>query len=159
MREDVGVAELRVPPVVEDAFRAHYRALILGSALRVLEADEATQLARGRRRRARRAERAAARLRGLVVPPVDPADVQGLAFRAPAARRPRFGRGVRRAVATAWLAAAAVLGVAVAVSGPHGVVTGACDVALVALTFAWFAAAVDDLAPPPAGSEQLSLFR
>jgi hypothetical protein len=145
------VAELRVPEIVESPFRAHYRGLILGSALRTIQSESDLQLALGHRGRARRAERSAARLRVFAGAP----DTR--------ASRPRaetwFGDRLRVSVRLAWIAAAVLLLADVVTFGTHAWATAATDVGLVALTFVWFGVAVEDLVPPdPARPRQLELF-
>ena len=146
------MSELRVPPVVENPFRAHYRKLILGSALRLAETEIERLHADGYRRRAVRAERLAASLReatGAPARPVYPA----------AAPQRWFGGELRRFVGALWVAAAALLGIGVVGFGLHSWATTAADLALLVLTAAWFGVSVDDLVPPPEPRpEQLELF-
>ena len=62
------MAELRVPGIVDDPFREHYRALVMGSLLRAAEEQTERHRLRGHRLRTRRAERAAERLRPVQKP-------------------------------------------------------------------------------------------
>ena len=141
-----------VPPAVENPFRDHFRALILGSALRTAEAEIDRLHASGHPRRARRTERVAGTLRGLTESPGSyplPATAGGR----------RVGRPLRLLVRGAWVVAAAALLVGVAGFGVRSWTTGAADLALIALTALWFAASGGAPAPPPEPRpQQLELF-
>ena len=110
------------------SFLAFYRTLILGSAERAALAELQLQRAQGHRLRARRAERNVHALRGL-------ADHD-----APAAARSGFERRVLPgAIRVCWAVVLVFLVVSVARLGTHSWWTGGGDLALIALTFAWFA--------------------
>ena len=163
------MAELRVPRIVEDPFREHYRELVIGSLLRAAEAQTERHRLRGHKLRARRAERVAARLRPVQRPLVDvaperapvPESVAALppveASRpveepapriAQVARKPWFGPTIRRAAAVVWFAMLAALIANVIVLGIESPATAAADLGLIAMTFVWFAASIDDLIEP-----------
>ena len=157
------MAELRVPGIVEDPFREHYRSLVMGSLLRAAEAQSERHRLRGHKLRARRAERVAARLRPVQRPLVDvvsertpvPESVAGLTLvEEPAARlrevayKPWFGTTIRRAAAVVWFAMLAALIANVIVLGIESPATAAADLGLIAMTFVWFAASIDDLIEP-----------
>jgi hypothetical protein len=163
------VAELRVPGIVEDPFREHYRSLVMGSLLRAAEAQTERHRLRGHRLRARRAERIAARLRPVQRPLVDvvpertpvPKQVAPLPLvetprpvEEPAPRlteiayKPWFGTTIRRAAAVVWFAMLAALIANVLVLGIESPATAAADLGLIAMTFVWFAASIDDLIEP-----------
>jgi hypothetical protein len=174
------VAELRVPGIVEDPFREHYRALVMGSLLRAAEAQSERHRLRGNKLRARRAERVAQRLRPVQEPPpvivtepppaapepvvpvpvappvvvappvlVAPPVVEPVA---PSATRdgyePWFGTTIRRTAAVVWFATLAALVANVIVLGIDSPATAVADLGLVAMTFVWFAACIDDLIGP-----------
>jgi len=163
------VAELVVPEVVDDPFREHYRALILGSLLHSAEAQSERHRARGHRLRARRAERAVLRLRP---PPVEtlarPAEpeyrvvVAEPPFQAaplvvaPAPAReapsvehePWFGPGIRRTAFAVWLLTLIALIADVLVLGIDSYPTIGADLGLVAMTFVLFFSCIDDLMGP-----------
>ena len=156
------MAELRVPGIVEDPFREHYRALVMGSLLRAAEAQTERHRIRGHKLRARRAERVAQRLRPVQTsPPVlvrkpepvahEPVTVPTLeAPRTPVvAYEPWFGTTIRRAAAVVWFATLAALIANVLVLGIESPATVVADLGLVAMTFVWFAASIDDLIEPP----------
>jgi hypothetical protein len=141
-----------VPPAVENPFRAHYRELILGSALRIAETELDRLHSSGHAWRARRAERVAGRLRGLTGPPV----LRSLP--APAQER-WFGGSLRRLVRVAWVAAAGLLLVDVVSFGVRSWTTTAADLALIVVTAVWFGVSIDDLVPAPEPRpQQLELF-
>jgi hypothetical protein len=154
------VVELRVPEVVEDPFREHYRELVMGSLLRAAEARAERHRARGHRLRTRRSERIAQRLRtaqGLPLPDVPTPVAVAAPVEAPVIRAPRlpaatdvpwFGTSIRRAVAVLWFATLAALLANVVVLGIDSYATAAADLGLVVMTFVWFAASIDDLIPP-----------
>ena len=155
------MVELRVPEVVEDPFREHYRELVMGSLLRAAEARTRLHRARGHRLRTRRSERMVLRLRTalgapLADPPAPvtvPAPVEAPVLAAApgptlATDLPWFGTTVRRAVAGLWFATLAALIANVLVLGIDSYATGAADLGLVVMTFLWFAACIDDLIPP-----------
>jgi hypothetical protein len=168
------VAELLVPGIVEDPFREHYRSLVIGSLLRAAEAQGERHRLRGHKLRARRAERVAQRLRPVQKPPTIaaperppvPEPVAPEAFVAPppaaaplpaAERAPRvpedayepwFGTNIRRAAAAVWFLTLAALVANVIVLGIDSPATVAADLGLVAMTFVWFAASIDDLIGP-----------
>jgi hypothetical protein len=157
------VAELRVPGIVEDPFREHYRSLVMGSLLRAAEAQSERHRLRGHKLRARRAERVAARLRPVQRPLVDvvsertpvPESVAALTLvEEPAPRlrevayKPWFGTTIRRAAAVVWFAMLAALIANVIVLGIESPATAAADLGLIAMTFVWFAASIDDLIEP-----------
>ena len=131
---------MRVPPAVENPFRAHYRELILGSALRIAETEIDRLHSSGQEWRARRTERVAARLRGLTGAP------GSTSLPAPAAER-WFGGSLRRLVRAAWVAAAAFLLVDVVSFGLRSWTTTAADLALIVVTALWFGVSIDDLVP------------
>jgi hypothetical protein len=154
------MAELRVPGIVEDPFREHYRALVMGSLLRAAEAQTERHRLRGHKLRARRAERVAQRLRPVPPPelvrepePVAPEPVTAPApVEAPSPPRvvpePWFGTTIRRAAAVVWFATLAALVANVLVLGIESPATVAADLGLIAMTFVWFAASIDDLIEP-----------
>jgi hypothetical protein len=153
------VVELRVPEVVEDPFREHYRELVMGSLLRAAEARTQRHRARGHRLRAHRSERMARRLRitqgalaDVPAPVPVPVPVEAPVLAAPrppvATDLPWFGTTVRRAVAVIWFATLATLIANVLVLGIDSYATAAADLGLVVMTFLWFAACIDDLIPP-----------
>ena len=145
---------MRVPPAVENSFRAHYRELILGSALRIAESEIDRLHSSGQEWRARRAERVAGRLRGLTGVPV-PAS---LPLPAPAQER-WFGGSLRRLVRVVWVAAAGFLLVDVVSFGLRSSSTTVADLALIVVTAVWFGVSIDDLVPEPEPSaQQLELF-
>jgi hypothetical protein len=176
------VAELLVPGLVEDPFREHYRALVMGSLLRAAEAQSERHRLRGHKLRARRAERVAERLRP-VQPPPPSTVIPGPRFAAPVApapvaveapvvtgppvvteapvvtaatapsiphadAEPWFGTTIRRAAAVVWFATLAALVANVIVLGIDSPATIAADLGLVAMTFVWFFACIDDLIEP-----------
>jgi hypothetical protein len=145
------VIELRVPELVEDPFREHYRELIVGSIVRAAEAQSARHRARGHKLRARRAERVVALLR-----PVEPLPAQPVVVPQPAVEpAPRlvpvveyeawFSRRIRRTAAAVWFATLAALLANLVVLGVDSPATGVADLGLVAMTFIWFFACIDDL--------------
>jgi hypothetical protein len=163
------VAELRVPEIVEDQFREHFRALILGSVLRAAEERSERHRARGHRLRARRAERTLQRLRSPVqtpivvvpAPPREPPVPEPVVLPPPveapvstSARVPRteyvplFGTTIRRTAAVVWFATLAALVANVVVLGFDSYATAAADLGLIAMTFVWFSACIDDLIAP-----------
>jgi hypothetical protein len=165
------VAELRVPEMVEDPFREHYRALILGSVLRTAEVERELHLARGHRLRARRAERVIARLRppgprneAEPNPPVEPEPTVAVAVPAPLPVAvpapvpapalpsvdydPWFGPGIRRTALIVWVMTLGALVADVVVLGVDSYTTIGADLGLVAMTFILFFAYVDDLTGP-----------
>ncbi len=154
VREQLAVAELRVPTAVESPFRAHYCRLILGSALRLAEAELDRLQADGQPWRVRRAERDAATLRGLTGLAALPAP-----HAHPATREARwFGDSLGRLVGVVWAAAAAFLAVDLVSFGFHSWTTTAADLALIVVTAVWFGVSIDDLLESPAGEpKQLEL--
>jgi hypothetical protein len=167
------VAELRVPGIVEDPFREHYRTLVMGSLLRATEAQSERHRLRGHKLRARRAERVAQRLRPLQTPPsafvpesvpAPPAEplpepvAREPVTTPPPVEAPRlsgvvyepwFGTTIRRAAAVVWFATLAALIANVLVLGIESPATVAADLGLIVMTFVWFAASIDDLVEPP----------
>ena len=140
--------DLLVPERVPDPFREHYRALILGSALRTAETDVARHRASGHRLRTRRAELAARELRLL----------NASAPAGPLGRGRRFGLALRASIGTVWLATLALLLLDLVTFGIESWTTSVADIGLIAFTFAWFWITVDDLEPIHArGSERLDL--
>ena len=158
------MAELRVPEIVEDPFREHYRALILGSVLRSAEVERERHRAGGHRLRARRAEQVITRLRPPTPrietepnPPVEPEPAVAVAVPGPvsAPAAPSvvehdrwFGPGIRRAALIVWLLTLAALVADVVVLGVDSYTTIGADLGLVAMTFILFFAYVDDLPGP-----------
>jgi hypothetical protein len=143
---------MRVPPVVENPFRIHYRGLILASALRIAEAERDRLSSGGQVRRAHRAEHAAETLRALTGAP------SPQLLPAPATDR-WFGPSLRRLVRLVWVAAAAFLLVDVVSFGLHSWATTGGDVAVILLTALWFGVAIDDLIRvPELEPQQLELF-
>jgi hypothetical protein len=157
------VAELRVPEVVEDPFREHYRALILGSVLRSAEVERERHRARGHRLRARRAEQVIARLRPPTPrvetepnPPVEPEPTAAAAVpvpvsapEAPGVEHDRwFGPGIRRTALIVWLMTLAALVADVVVLGVDSYTTIGADLGLVAMTCILFLVYIDDLTGP-----------
>lgn len=108
-----------------DSFEDHYRRLIAGSIERSAKTEWQVQRALGHPLRARRAEE---RVRELALLGI-PAGVE------PWPARTALGRGLIR---FAWLALLGGLLASVAALGVHSLATGAVDVALIVLTFAWF---------------------
>jgi len=153
------VVELRVPELVEDPFREHYRALIVGSILRAAEAQSERHRARGHKLRARRAERVVALLRPVEPAPARPervvAPVRVVAPEPAPQPAPRlvpvveyeawFGQTIRRTAGIVWFATFAALVANVVVLGVDSPATGVADLGLVAMTFIWFFACIDDL--------------
>ncbi len=159
------MTELRVPEVVEDPFREHYRALILGSVLQSAEAQSERHRARGRRLRARRAETVIARLRPARPerrdpPPPSPPPEQpppaSVAAPAPVPALvavdldPWFGPGARKTAFAVWLLTVVALVADVIVLGVGSDATIAADLGLVAMTFFLFFVCIDDLTAPTA---------
>ena len=157
------MAELRVPEIVEDPFREHYRALILGSVLRTAEVERERHRARGHRLRARRAERVIARLRPPsprieTEPnrPVEPEPAVPVAVPAPVSAPalpsvdydPWFGPGIRRTALIVWVMTLGALVADVVVLGVKSYTTIGADLGLVAMTFILFFAYIDDLTGP-----------
>jgi hypothetical protein len=138
------MTDLLVPPLVADPFREHYRALILGSALRAAETETRLHRARCHGRRARRAEQTADRLRPLATPRGPAATVPAPAPTAPAGR---FGAGLRAPIGIAWVAALVLLVVGLLAAAVDSWTTTVTDLALVVLTFGWFWAFSEDLEP------------
>jgi hypothetical protein len=116
------VVELRVPEVVDDPFREHYRELVMGSLLRGAETRARRHRMRGERLRARRSERMVERLR--------------IAEAAPVA----FFPTIRRAAAVLWFATFAALIANVLVLGVDSYATAAAGLGLAVMTLVWFAA-------------------
>jgi hypothetical protein len=58
---------------------------------------------------------------------------------------PWFGTGLRRTAAVVWFATLAALVANLVVLGVDSYATAAADLGLVAMTFLWFAACIDDL--------------
>jgi hypothetical protein len=147
------VVELRVPELVEDPFREHFRELIVGSIVRAAEAQSERHRARGHRLRARRAERVVALLRPVqpVAAPAEPVVVSEPALEAAPRLVPVveyeawFGRRIRQAAGVVWLATLAALVANVVVLGVASPATGVADLGLIAMTFIWFFACIDDL--------------
>jgi hypothetical protein len=159
------VVELRVPGIVEDPFREHYRSLILGSLLRSAEAQSERHRARGQKLRASRAERIVHRLpppdraRSTLTPEPSPAPEPVLLPEAAAAPvavpgvsrtayAPWPGTTIRRTAAVVWFAMLAALLANIVVLGFDSYATAAADLGLVAMTFVWFFACIDDLIDP-----------
>jgi hypothetical protein len=122
------------------AFREHYRRLLLSSAARALEGEQDRHVQLGHERRARSAERQASELRRLELeapsaPRTRLDDATGTLLIELA---PPSSRGLRRATLSAWLLSLALLCGAALSEGLRSWWTGACDLSLVALTFAWF---------------------
>jgi hypothetical protein len=132
---DSGVNRLVVPGSQSvdtrshEDFRRFYHDLVIGTLLRSAEAELARHRAARHRLRARRAERMAERLRPLLEPGPEIAEV-------PTERL--FGPGLRILATAAWLAAAALLIVDLAVFGIHSWTTDVGDLAMIALTLVWF---------------------
>jgi hypothetical protein len=146
------VAELLVPEAIENPFRAHYRRLILGSALHTAEAELDRLRSTGHRRRAQRVDRVAGTLRELTGEPV------AGSLPAPAAEV-RFGLSLRSIARVAWVAAASFLLADVVRFGVHSWATAGADLALILVTIAWFLVSIGDLlAAPEPRSKQLELF-
>lgn len=118
------MSEFRVPVLAEHPFRAHYRGLILGSLLRAAEAQGQLYREQGRSLRGWRAERMAQRVR----------DLTGELQPGRDGPAPWFGLWLRTATRLAWVATLALMLADVAVFGIHSWVTGAADLALIALT-------------------------
>lgn len=141
------MAELRVPALVENPFRDHYRALILGSALRTIEAEADRLRADGRESRARRVERDSNRLPGRDEPAVPHAETR------------LFGPRARVAAGLGWIAASSLLLEEVVATGVDSRMCTITDVAVIFFTLLWFGVSIDDLrtqkADPP---QQLELF-
>ncbi len=108
----------------ERSFKAHYRRLVLGSIQRSAEAEQELQLALGHKLRARRAERRAAELKSLT---------PETAF-APISDR----RRLQLAVCACWAGVGVYLLASLLLFGVHSWWTGGGDIALIALSFAWF---------------------
>jgi hypothetical protein len=124
------VVELRVPEIVEDAFREHYRELVIGSLLRSAEAKTDRHRMRGQTLRARRSERMARRILSAQAAPAAP----------PVA--------ARRTAAVVWFAILAALIANVVVLGVDSYATAGAVLGLVVMTFVWVAARGHDLAGP-----------
>lgn len=147
------MVELRVPELVEDPFREHYRALIVGSILHAAESQSVAHRSRGNKLRARRAERVAERLRS--PEPVMADEPVVVVAPAPAVVAPRFvpsveyepwfSRRIRRTAALVWLATLGTLVANLLVLGIDSSATAAADLGLVAMSFVWFFAWIDDL--------------
>ena len=137
----IRVSEIKVPALVENSFRTHYRNLVLGSLLHAADREALARRSCGQAIRARRAERAAVHVRRL------------LDISAPARRGYYAGPKTRAAVCVLWLSAAGLLAGSLAVEGFRSRLTGGADLGVIAATFAWF------FTPParPAQS-QLQLF-
>jgi hypothetical protein len=161
------VAELRVPELVEDPFREHYRALILGSLLRAAEEQSERRRGRSHRLRARKVERVVDLLRppreAPPAPVTEPSPVREpvsvpASVEAPVAVRripmvgcePWLGTTIRRTAAAVWFATLAALVANVVVLGLDSYATAAADLTLVAMSFVWFFACIDDLIAPSA---------
>ncbi len=121
------MVELRVPTIVDSRFEAHFRTLLAQSLLRAAEAQYAAHRRAGHALRARRAARLVARIHEL-----QPES-------GTTAVMPRLGSGLLAATRAAWLACVAVLAWVTLSFGIHSWATGAADLGVVALTFAWFA--------------------
>lgn len=117
--------ELRVPQLAPNPFDAYFQSLIRDSLLRSAEAEYAYHRRSGHGLRARRAAQVVARLE---------AQQPGAA-----GELPRFGAGLLATTRIAWLATAAVLAWFTAGYGVRSWATGVADLALIAVTFAWFA--------------------
>jgi hypothetical protein len=159
------VAELRVPGIVEDPFREHYRSLVVGSLLRAAEAQTERHRLRGHKLRARRAERAAQRLRPaqrarVIVPARRSIVPEPVVIEVPVVveppvpvetaapmvgHEPWFGTRIRRIAAVVWFAMFAALIANVIVLGIDSPATILADLGLIAMTFVWFFAWIDDL--------------
>jgi len=139
------VVELRVPELVKDPFREHYRALIVGSMLRAAEAESVRHHARGHRIRARRAERVVDRLRP--GPPVTAPPLPSMVSDTWPAPR------LRRAASVVWFAMLGALVANIVFLGFDSYATAAADLGLVAITLVWFFACIDDVLGP--GSEEV----
>jgi hypothetical protein len=147
------VVELRVPELVEDPFREHYRALIIGSILQAAETQSALHRSRGHKLRARRAERVADRLRASE--PTPAADPVVIVVPEPVVETPRFvpvveydpwfSQRIRRTAALVWFATLGTLLANLVVLGVDSYATAAADLGLVAMSFVWFFAWIDDL--------------
>jgi len=140
------VVELRVPAIVKDPFREHYRALIVGSLLRAAEAESARQRAGGRTIRARRAVRVLDRVHPAapVAPPLLRSIVSDL----------QFGTRMKQAAAVVWFATLGALVADIVFLGVDSYATAAADLGLVAMTLVWFFACFDDVFGT-GGSEQV----
>jgi hypothetical protein len=128
----VGQLLVRVSPGFSarsrEAFRSHYRDLVVGALLRSAEARLAEQRAARHRLRAWRAERAVEQLRPLLGPPTRDDDVSA----------PLFGPGLRAVATVAWLVAGGLLIVDLVVFGIHSWTTSVADAAVIALALLWF---------------------
>jgi hypothetical protein len=136
------VAELRVPGLADTPFRDHYRALILGSALRSAEAEAERLRAEGHGFRARRAERDVRMITAGAGEAV-----------APSGEEHAFGRGVRVGVVVGLIAASALLVGEVAV-GAGAQIRLVTDLAVIAFTLLWFGVSVADLQPAKASTSR-----
>jgi hypothetical protein len=127
--EQLGVSELRVPALVESPFDVYFRSLVRESLIRSAEAEYVYQRVHRHRFRARRAARVAARARSIPAGRLSAAETAptGLAFLA-----------VTRIL---WALAAAGLVCLVVMAGVRSWATGAADLVVIGLTFAWFVGA------------------
>jgi ribose/xylose/arabinose/galactoside ABC-type transport system permease subunit len=116
------------------AGRREFGRLVLASLADAARIELDTHRARGRRLRARRAERRLAELEEAL----ERLESGAAPFRARWYARP----GAEAATTLALLASLAALVTAVVTGGAHGVLVGVLDVAMLAATLAWFAAAV-----------------
>ena len=110
------------------SFEAHYRRLVRESALHAAATQSDLHRALGHRWRARRAARLARELSGLPLP-------EAVASGSPALSELR---GLRLVVAAGWAVALLVLAAGSLLVGVRSWWTGSGDIALIALTFAWF---------------------
>ena len=120
--------ELRVPVRPDNAFEAYFRRLIRDSLVRSAEAEYDFHRRSGHGLRARRAAHVVTRAQALQQEP-------------PTAGLPRFGPGLLVATGIAWIACGVVLAWVAVMFGVRSWVTGAADLALIVLTFAWFVVA------------------
>jgi len=121
------MVELRVPRLADRPFEAHFQALIRQSLLRSAEAEYAYHRGAGHGLRARRAAGAIDRLKSVQWEPG--ANVA----------LPRLGPGIRYLTRVVWGGCVVVLALVTARFGIHSWATGAADLGLIAVTFAWFA--------------------
>jgi hypothetical protein len=131
---DALVDELTMPVWPGDAtrarqaFRSHFRSLVIGSLLRSAEAQLAQERAAQHRLRAWQAERTVQRLRAL-------GDLLRSEVIVPS---PGFGPGLRSLTTVAWLVAGAVLIVDIVAFGIQSWANTVGEIAMMALTIVWF---------------------
>ena len=148
---DTVVSYLQVPvlpglsPRSREAFRRHYRDLVVGALLRSAEAQLAQQRAAQHRLRAWRAQRAVEQLRPLLGPPAS----------AEQGSTPTFGPGLRTVTTVAWLAAGFLLIVDLIVFGIHSWTTSVGDAAMMALSLIWFIVNMGETIRQEAASERV----